>query len=91
MDLFLTDLPPQLAGLREAVEAGDARSVERIAHILKGSSGSMGAKRMEAICAGVEELGRSEELGAAPGLIFRLEEEFGRVRVIFEQELSKKS
>jgi HPt (histidine-containing phosphotransfer) domain-containing protein len=89
MDLFLTDLPPQLAGLREAVEAGDARSVERIAHILKGSSGSMGAKRMEAICAEVEEMGHSEELRAAPGLILRLEEEFGRVRVVFEGELSK--
>ncbi|MCA1687799.1 MAG: response regulator, partial [Actinobacteria bacterium] len=32
IELFLADVPPQLVALREAVEAGDAHSVERIAH-----------------------------------------------------------
>jgi two-component system, sensor histidine kinase and response regulator len=89
IELFLTDVPPQLAALREAVEAGDAHSVERIAHTLKGSCGSMGAVRMEAICAELEEIGRSEDLATAPVRISKLEEEFGRVRVVFEEELSK--
>jgi two-component system, sensor histidine kinase and response regulator len=89
IELFLTDVPPQLAALREAVEAGDAHSVERIAHTLKGSCGNMGAVRMEAICAELEEIGRSEDLATAPVRISKLEEEFGRVRVVFEEELSK--
>ena len=50
----------------------------------------MGAVRMEAICAELEEMGRSEDLASAPVRISKLEEEFGRVRVVFEEELSKK-
>ena len=44
---------------------------------------------MEAICAELEEMGRSEDLGAALRQIPRLEEEIGHVRTVFEQELSK--
>jgi CheY-like chemotaxis protein/HPt (histidine-containing phosphotransfer) domain-containing protein len=87
--LFLTDLPPQLVALRGAVQSGDARSVARIAHTLKGSSGSMGAVRMAAICAELEEIGRSGTLAGAPVRISRLEEEFERVRVAFEASLAK--
>jgi PAS domain S-box-containing protein len=90
IELFLADVPPLLAALRQAVEAGDAHSVERIVHTLKGSSANMGAKRMEAICAELEETGRSENLAGAPVRISRLEEEFGRDRAVFEEELSKK-
>jgi two-component system, sensor histidine kinase and response regulator len=89
IEQFLTDVPPQLVALKEAVEAGDAHSVERIAHTLRGSSANMGAVRMEAICAELEEMGRSEDLGAALRQIPRLEEEIGHVRTVFEQELSK--
>ncbi len=71
------------------MEAGDAHSVERIAHTLKGSCGNMGAVRMEALCRELEEIGRSEDLAAAPVWISRLEEEFGRVRAAFEEELSR--
>ncbi len=49
----------------------------------------MGAVGMAALCAELEEMGRSGELKAAPGVIPRLEEEFGRVRAVFEEELSK--
>ena len=89
IELFLTNVPPQLVALREAVEGGDAHSVERIAHTLKGSCGNMGAVRMQALFAELEEVGRSEGLAAAPVRITRLEEEFGRVREAFEEELSK--
>ena len=90
IELFLSDVPTQLVALKEGVETGDAHSVERIAHTLKGSCGNIGAKRMEAICAELEEMGRSEDLAGAPGPISRLEEDFGRVRAVFEEELSKK-
>ena len=50
----------------------------------------MGAVGLEALCTELEEMGLSEELGAALEQISRLEEEFGRVRAVFEEELSKK-
>jgi CheY-like chemotaxis protein/HPt (histidine-containing phosphotransfer) domain-containing protein len=87
--MFLKDAPSQLETLKEATEKGDAQSVERIAHTLKGSCGNMGAVRMEALCSELEEIGRSEDLSTAPRLTSSLEEEFGRVRAAFEKELSR--
>jgi PAS domain S-box-containing protein len=89
IELFSTGVPPQLAALREAVEAGDARSVGRIAHTLKGSSANMGARRMWSVSAQLEGMGGAGELGGAGERISCLEEEFGRVRLLFEEELAK--
>jgi two-component system sensor histidine kinase/response regulator len=88
--LFLDDVPHQLVALRNAAEAGDARSVERTAHTLKGSCGNMGAVRMHTLCAELEYTGRSAELDTVPVRISRLEEEFGHVRAALVQELSKR-
>jgi two-component system, sensor histidine kinase and response regulator len=85
--LFLEDVPPQLEALREATEGGDASSVQRVAHTLKGSCGNMGAVRMATICAELEDVGRSGELERAQVVVERLEAEFGRVRPAFEAEI----
>jgi HPt (histidine-containing phosphotransfer) domain-containing protein len=91
IELFLNDAPPRLAALREAVEAGDARSVERIAHTLNGSSASMGAKRMASLCAQLQEdsASGSEDLARARELLERLEAEFERVHPALEDELAR--
>jgi two-component system, sensor histidine kinase and response regulator len=89
IELFLEDLPPQFKALQEAEEREDAQSVERTAHTLKGSSSNLGAVRMAAICAELEEIGRSGDLATAPALISGLEAELGRVRAVLERELSR--
>jgi two-component system, sensor histidine kinase and response regulator len=89
IELFLVDVPPRLVALKEAAEAGDTHSVELISHALKGSTASMGAVRMEALCTELEQMGRSEDLSAALGQISLLEEEFRQVRKVFEEEFSK--
>jgi HPt (histidine-containing phosphotransfer) domain-containing protein len=86
--LFLEDVPPQLEALREAIERGDASSVERVAHTLKGSSSNMGATRMATLCEELEDVGRSGDLSRAPVLIESLEAEFGRVREALEAEIA---
>ena len=86
---FSGDTSSALAALREAAKAGDARSVERIAHSLKGGSGSMGAERMSAICSELQDVGASGDLPSVPGLLERLEEEFGRARAALEAELAR--
>ena len=89
--MFLGDAEARLAALRGALENGDADTVERAAHTLKGSSGNMGAARMAAVCAELEEAGASGDLGRAPGLLARLEEELGRVRPALEAEVARGS
>jgi two-component system, sensor histidine kinase and response regulator len=89
IEIFLEGVPNQLEALREATEKGDAQSVVRGVHALKGSCGNMGAMKMEAICTELEDAGHSGDLTAAPRQISRLEEEFGHVRTALEEELSK--
>jgi CheY-like chemotaxis protein/HPt (histidine-containing phosphotransfer) domain-containing protein len=89
VNLFIADVPPQLASLREAMESGDASSVKRVAHTLKGSCGNMGAQRMAAICAKLQDIGASGDLTRAPELLKQLEAEFERVRPALEAEVAE--
>jgi two-component system sensor histidine kinase/response regulator len=89
IELFLEDVPQQLKALRAAGERDDAQSVEQTAHTLKGSCANLGAVKMAAICAELEEIGRSGDLPPAPALISRLEAELGRVRALLEKELPR--
>ena len=85
--IFLDDARPRLSALEEAVQNGDAPAVESLAHTLKGSSGNMGARRMSALCARMEDAGASEDLSQSFRLLERLKEEFGRVNRAFEAEI----
>ena len=82
--MFIEDVPLQLADLRRAVEAGDARSVEGIAHTLRGGTGYIGAERMKQICSQLEEACPSGDLVYARELLGSLEAEFQRVRSALE-------
>ncbi len=81
---FIEDALAQLTALRKAVEEEDARSVEEIAHTLRGGSGYVGAMRMAQICAQLEEGGASQDLSHARGLLNSLEAEFQGVRSALE-------
>ena len=80
VEMFLRDTTPRLAALGEAVEAGDASTVEKVAHILKGSSGNMGARFMSELSASLQDAGASGDLSDAAGRVEQLEAEFARVR-----------
>jgi CheY-like chemotaxis protein/HPt (histidine-containing phosphotransfer) domain-containing protein len=89
IELYLEEAPPRLAALREAIEGGDARTVERAAHTLKGSTANMGAMRMAAVCAELEKVGGSGELTRAPELLEQLVVEFDRARQALNAELPR--
>ncbi len=84
--MFFDDANSGLSAMREAIGGGNAQPVERIAHTLKGSSGSMGAEKMARICAELQEVSGGGDLSRAPTLLGRLEEELGRVRPALEAE-----
>jgi HPt (histidine-containing phosphotransfer) domain-containing protein len=52
--LFSEDAPRSLARLRSAMEHGDATEVARVAHALKGSAATLGARVMASVCAALE-------------------------------------
>lgn len=84
INLFLESAPLLIEALRGAIDAGDAAQLQRNAHTLKGSSASLGARRVSAVCLELEKLGRAGELAGASKWLAELEHEFNRVRVIFE-------
>jgi len=85
--MFVEDTRSGLSALEEAMQRGDAQAVERTAHTLKGSSGSMGARGMSGLCARLESAGASGNLSHGFGLLERLEEEFGRVERALRSEV----
>ena len=85
---FLRDAPARLAELRRVVEAGDVELVERPAHALKGSSGSMGATRMAELCAALQDAGLSRDPARGAQLLGCLETEYERVRLALVAEVS---
>jgi CheY-like chemotaxis protein/HPt (histidine-containing phosphotransfer) domain-containing protein len=79
-DLFLTDTPPRLADLRDAMLRQDAARLAKLAHAMKGSAANLGARGMAAICADVQARAEAGDLDAAPARVCDLGDEFERVR-----------
>jgi HPt (histidine-containing phosphotransfer) domain-containing protein len=67
-----------IATLRAAAASGDATTVHRTAHTLKGQSGSLGARRVEIVSRRLEERTRGGELDDIAPLITQLEDELAR-------------
>lgn len=82
---FLEETAQHIAALRMAVETGDAQSLERAAHALKGISGTVGANELHAVAVRLEELGRDEHTESAADLVTELESAFARARPIFDR------
>jgi two-component system, sensor histidine kinase and response regulator len=78
--LFAEAAPVQLAELRDAVAAGDARAVERLGHTLKGSVGSFAAREAFETAREIETMGREGNLAGAEGARGRLEDQVDRMQ-----------
>ncbi len=80
IDVFLLESGVQMARLRAALENQDAPRFERAAHLLKGSSGHLGAERMSGLCKQLQSVARTADWGRATELLPDLEEEYRDVR-----------
>ncbi len=78
--LFLSDGPTKLEAVSEGVLAGDLERVERAAHSLKGSSGNLGARRLQHLCENLVGRTRVGELDGARRVAAQLDEVFEEAR-----------
>ena len=85
IDLFLDDTTSRLKGLRAAVSKNDGDEIRRVAHLLRGSSGNIGAGLLATLYNELEEL-RDHDNGEAQTLLARIEIEFELVRQALETE-----
>ena len=78
IDLFLTSTPQLIDQMRRATEDEDGPALRRAAHTLKGSSGQIGALRMQDICATIETLASTGSLVGVEPLLSELSLAFTR-------------
>ncbi|MBZ5578960.1 MAG: response regulator [Acidobacteriia bacterium] len=78
IDLFLSSAPEMLGQMRHAAEDEDTAALRRAAHTLKGSSGQMGALRMQEICGIIEGLTSTGSLVGVDLLLTELSVGFER-------------
>ena len=76
---FKQDVPSRLDALRAAAASGDANDLALAAHALKSSCGSVGARRMYAVAATLEQKVRAGRLEGVNASIEQLAAEFPRV------------
>jgi HPt (histidine-containing phosphotransfer) domain-containing protein len=79
LNLFLDEVPKKIDSLRLALTSGDAATLQRAAHSLKGSSGNIGARAMYEVCRQLDDRAKSEELARLQPLVEALQAEYGKV------------
>jgi len=80
---FRQDVPSRLDALRAAIASAEAHELALAAHALKSSCGSVGAKRMYAIAAALEENARGGGIDGAEASVDQLAAEFSRVMAAY--------
>lgn len=79
VDLFLTDSPKRFVFLHEAILANDAPTVSKFAHVLCGSTSSIGATTLAALCRELEIRAKNNILGDASLRLTEIELEYARI------------
>jgi HPt (histidine-containing phosphotransfer) domain-containing protein len=89
IDLFLKEADIHLSKLRESMGSKDAKSFERAAHTLKGSSGNLGAMTMSKLCSELQYVGKDANWPRAAELVPAVEAEYVQVKAELLAERAK--
>ena len=87
--IFLEDARSGLQTVEEALQKGDAPTIETLAHKLKGGSGNLGAGGLVGLFTRLEDMGASGDLSAGFELLERLREELGKVDIALAAEVQR--
>jgi signal transduction histidine kinase/DNA-binding response OmpR family regulator len=82
--LFLDDTESRLDRMSEALESGEAETIRREGHALKGACLELGADRMVHFCAELSAAATSDNRDEMQIALNELEREFDRLRPVYE-------
>lgn len=88
---FRDDTPKRVAGLRDALQKGDADALKRIAHSLRGSAGALGALQLFAAATELERAVDREPVGGWKPLVDAVDAHAARAIEALENELAASS
>lgn len=86
---FAEGTQPLIDDLRAATNIRDRKAIVHAAHTLKGTSLTIGAKRLGALSAEIERLGRAEQLDDLEPLVATMQDEFDLAREAAEREIAR--
>ncbi|MCY1273159.1 Hpt domain protein [compost metagenome] len=86
LDTFMVDSAERLRQIMQAYAQADCQALRLAAHSFKGSCSNMGAPVLAGLCKQLEDFARREQLADAPVLIHQIEQEFGLVRDLLQDE-----
>jgi Amt family ammonium transporter len=75
---FESQAPQDLAAIKAHLENGDAAAIARVAHSLKGTSGSLSASGLAGIASRLEQMGKSGSLADTASVLTELQGEVQR-------------
>ncbi|MBA4379739.1 MAG: hybrid sensor histidine kinase/response regulator [Anaerolinea sp.] len=87
---FMAHLPDRIQGMQAALKSGDANTLSRLAHNLKGISANFSAGPLSGLAAQLETLDKQEDLTAALALLEQIEIESDRLREFAQHLLGAK-
>ncbi len=85
---FLSSAAGRVEAVKDAVDRCDNEALERAAHSLKGSCGTLGAARMAEVCSDLVSIAREGNSAEAALAAGRLVEEHRKVRATFLRQLA---
>jgi len=63
LEVFLDDIPKQIESLKRSLEASDAKTVERIAHTIRGAAANVGGQALCEVASAIESACRNGNVG----------------------------
>ncbi|HZY63989.1 MAG TPA: response regulator [Edaphobacter sp.] len=79
VDLFRNDYPAHIRSAHEAARTGDAATLQRVGHALKGALGNLSAPISSRLAGQLESMGRAGNVESADAVVNELEKELGHV------------
>lgn len=89
IDIFFSQSPSTITDLKKAVDEGNAKNVEKLAHKLKGSAANLGAEKMRSFCQEMEEKGRTSQLANSKELFESIQNSFREVSGVLARDWRK--
>lgn len=85
MDRYFAIQRKELGLMKEAIADGDAETVRRLGHKLKGTGTSYGFPLLTEMGAGIEIAAKNDDLTKAEELVTRVSNYIDNVEVVFEE------
>jgi HPt (histidine-containing phosphotransfer) domain-containing protein len=82
---FMADVPRRIQALKDHLDAGDAKGLERQAHTIKGASANLCCEALRAAAAELEGAGKAGSMDAARTLVPGLESQFAQLQAAMGQ------